>query len=166
MVFKAAGQHRISGGLKFGENALGTDPHLFAGLPGGSEIIEWFGFCPSFHDSALNSLELKGGSATLRIRAFRMTAEVDASGHYMLDRHAHISFELSGVTGIALRGDAESILDELTITRVETVAADWPMCVGPQVGDFELNFTTNIGLEGVMFAKEIKMLLEPSNPPA
>ena len=95
-----------------------------------------------------------------------MTSEVDAAGYFVLDRHVDISFELSGVTGLSLNGDAQSILDELVIRKVESVATDWSTCHGPQIGDYELNFSTQIGLEGVLFAKQIKMFLQPAIAPA
>jgi hypothetical protein len=46
-----------------------TDAALFASLPGGQAVIDWFGFCPDFHDASLERLEFAGGNALLSVRA-------------------------------------------------------------------------------------------------
>jgi hypothetical protein len=66
----------------------GTDAELIASLPGGQQVIDWFGFCPNFHDSVLERLEIASGDAVLALRAVRMTDRIDATGHFILDRHA------------------------------------------------------------------------------
>jgi hypothetical protein len=37
-----------------------TGENLFVSLPGGQSVVDWFGFCPDFHDGALEPLELVG----------------------------------------------------------------------------------------------------------
>jgi hypothetical protein len=103
-----------------------TDKDLFASLPGGRTLIEWFGFCPTFHDATLERVELTSGKVSLVIRAFRMTTEIDAEGHYVLDRHVFVTLQMRGVTGLKLSGDAGSIVSELTIRQ--------PGCVKTLVG--------------------------------
>lgn len=82
------------------------DEDLFGSLPGGQTVIDWFGFCPHFHDGNLERLELSGGNAVLAIRAFRMTSKVDAAGYFVQDRHAVVTLRMRGVTGVKLEGDA------------------------------------------------------------
>jgi hypothetical protein len=132
-----------------------TDPELFASLPGGAALIDWFGFVPTFHDATLEGLEMSDGATTLRLKAFRMTNEVDAEGYYVLDRHALVTISLSGVSGISLTGNASSIIFELRIRRLSADASGWLSCGGPEAGDFEIDFTTNYGLYGQLFARDL-----------
>ena len=57
-----------------------TDENLFASLPGGKAVIDWFGFCPSFHDATLERVEFSRGKAVIVLKTFRMTSETDANG--------------------------------------------------------------------------------------
>lgn len=145
-----------------------TDKQLFASLPGGQAIIDWFGFCPSFHDASLEKVELSAGAATLQIRTFRMNSETDAEGHHVLDRHALVTLRMSGVTGVKLEGEAGSIIGELAIRRVEaaSTASDWPTCGGPEKGDIQVAFDTAVGLEGAVYAKGLAFSLEPVAMPS
>lgn len=140
-----------------------TDVELIASMPGGRALIDWFGGGPSFHDGVLERLEIAAGGATLTISTFKMTDRVDASGHFILDRHAVVTLTLTGVTGLRLEGDAGSIISELTVRRTETDPPrdEWPSCAGPAAGDIEVAFDTSVGLFGTFFAKGLAFSLEP-----
>ena len=142
---------------------LATDENLFASLPGGQAIIDWFGFCPVFHDGTLERLELSNGNAALSIRTFRMTSETDANGFFVLDRHALVTLRMRGVTGVRLNGNAVSIVSELLIRRLQTdpLNDDWQSCAGPVTGNIEVTFGTAVGLYGSIFAKELAFELQP-----
>jgi hypothetical protein len=140
---------------------------IVASLPGGQALIDWFGFCPSFHDATLERLDVSGGNAVLAIRAFRMTSEVNAEGHFVLDRHALVTLRMLAVTGLKLAGDAGSIIFDLKIRRLSEAPdpSDWVTCAGPRVGDFEVSFDTSVGLYGTIYARELAFELEPRSPP-
>jgi hypothetical protein len=138
-----------------------TDPDLFASLPGGAALIDWFGFVPTFHDATLEGLEIAEGAVTLRLKTFRMTSEVDAAGYYVLDRHALVTVSLSGVSGISLAGDASSIIFELRIRRLSAGAPGWQSCGGPEAGDFEIDFMSSYGLYGQLFARDLALGFAP-----
>jgi len=144
-----------------------TDEKLFASLPGGQTIIDWFGFCPSFHDGTLERLELSAGDATLTVRTFRMGVKTDAEGFHVLDRLASVTLRLRGVSGVMLEGDAGSIISQLSIRRLGTPVArsDWETCVGPVPGDIEVAFDTAVGLYGSIYAKELAFELRPIPEP-
>lgn len=138
-----------------------TDPELFASLPGGAALIDWFGFVPTFHDATLEGLEIFDGATTLRLKAFRMTNEVDAAGYYVLDRHALVTISLSGVSGISLTGNASSIIFELRIRRLSADGSSWLSCGGPEAGDFEIDFTSSYGLHGQLYARDLTLDFTP-----
>ena len=97
-----------------------TDESLFAYLPGVQAVIDWFGFCPDFHDGTLERLELAAGHASITIRTHRMTAKTDAEGFYVPDRRAAVTLRMSGVTGVKLEGDAANSGD--TIPNCQSTA--------------------------------------------
>jgi hypothetical protein len=142
-----------------------TDPDLFASMPGGAALVEWFGFVPTFHDATLEGLEISEEATTLRLKAFRMTSEVDSAGYYVLDRHALVTISLSGVSGISLTGNATSIISELRIRRLSADAPGWHSCGGPEAGDFEIDFTSSYGLYGQLFARDLALGFTPMATP-
>jgi len=140
-----------------------NDESLFASLPGGQAIIDWFGFCPQFHDGHFEKLEIAGGDATLTVQGFRMTDHVDAAGFFVLDRRASVTLHMRGVSGVKLEGDAGSIISRLIIRRLDAdaPASEWISCMGPASGDIEVTFDTSVGLYGSIFAKELEFEIQP-----
>jgi len=140
-----------------------TDAKLFSTLPGGQAVIDWFGFCPDFHDSSLERLELSVGNAMLSVRTFRMTSKTDENGFFILDRHATVIFRMQGVTGVQLEGDAQSCISALVVRRLKTngVRSVWETCGGPVAGNIEVAFGTSIGLYGSLFAQRLEFELQP-----
>ncbi len=131
-------------------------------------MIDWFGFCPDFHDASIERIEVASGHAILAMRTFRTTSEVDAAGYFICDRHALVLLRMESVTGLKLEGDAGSIISELIIRRM-TVAvspAAWQTCAGPQVGDIEIAFESAVGLFGTIYAKDLTFELHPTETEA
>jgi hypothetical protein len=139
-----------------------TEDVLFAGLNGGPSVRDWFGYIPSFHDATLDRLELVDRNAALVIRCFRVTNEVDPSGHYVLDRRAVVTIHLAEVSGLSLVGDSSSIISELGIRRVEGAPPRFDNCGGPRRGDLEVRLESSYGLEGSIFARQIRLVLGPA----
>ena len=119
-----------------------TDELLFAELAGGQTLIDWFGFCPNFHDGKLEKFELFDGNAVLSILTHRLTRDVDADGYFVLDRLATVTLRFFGVTGVKLEGLAGSIISYLCIRRLQTDEADftWHSCAAPIAGNIEVAF--------------------------
>lgn len=140
-----------------------TDKDLFASLPGGRALIDWFGVCPGFHDAELVYLNVSSGAAHLALRWFLSTEAVDANGVFVRDRDAVVVIVMDGVTGLRLEGEAGSILSELTVRRLPSTPrrADWLSCAGPAAGDIEVAFDTSVGLSGVIYAKSVQFELRP-----
>ena len=143
-----------------------TDSELFLGLAGAPEISEWFGYVPSFHDATMNELVIAKDSAALSLNAFRMTDRVDDRGYFILDRHALITVHLSGVTGFSLKGDASSTVFELGIRRLESNEDAWDTVAGPAPGDWEVRWESAYGLEGAIYARDLKLTFRPNSQAA
>jgi hypothetical protein len=140
-----------------------NDQTLFASLTGGQAVIDWFGFCPRFHDASLERLEIVNGNILLAIYASRMTDELDQHGRFICDRHAIVTLRMSGVSGIRLHGSAVSIIFDLKIRRLpsDEAASNWETCAAPAKGDIEITFDTSMGLYGAMYTKELEFELQP-----
>ena len=136
---------------------------MFADLPGGQAVIDWFGYAPSFHDAKLTELSFASGNAELKIAAFRMTSDIDERGYFVLDRHAMVILSLARVTGVDVGGeDAHSIISELTIRRLKAAPPqNITASTHAQAGEYEVMFGSSYGLAGSIFAREIQLSLEP-----
>ena len=116
----------------------------------GAELLrKWFGAIPSFQDAGVESLTLTSGhGGSIRIRAFRMTDQIDERGYYVLDKHAFVTFHLSGVSDVELEDfDVGSVLDQLQVVRV-----------GER---FEIVFRSHVGLSGRLQAERIGVEVDP-----
>jgi len=133
---------------------------FFRALPGGAEVVDWFGFAPCFHDATLERLELANNSATLVLAAFRATSKVDDRGFFILDKHALVTIRLGLVSAVSLTGNAGSIVSSLAIGSVKSESS-WQTVPGPAVGDFEISWESSYGLEGVLCARDVRLSLQP-----
>jgi hypothetical protein len=138
-----------------------TDDRLFLTINGAKMLADWFGDIPSFHDASMTKLEIANGNAELALQTFRMTDEVDANGYFILDRHALVTVHFHGVTGVSLSGDATSTIQELGIRRVRVDQAEWDTVPGPITGNFEVRWESSFGLEGAIFAQDVRFSLVP-----
>ncbi|MBB6488604.1 hypothetical protein [Rhizobium lusitanum] len=140
-----------------------NDEHLFASLTGGQAVLDWFGFCPRFHDAALERLEIANGSVLLAIRAFRMADKLDRQRRFICDRHARVTLLMNAVSGIKLNGSAASIIFDLRIRRLaaDEAASNWETCDAPVKGDIVVTFDTSVGLHGLIYTKDLAFGLQP-----
>jgi hypothetical protein len=131
-------------------------PALLQNVPGGPELIEWFGgYAPRFHDAEVLGLTLdrEGARCSLRVHGFEMTSEVDGRGYFVCKRHAVVTFALVGLTALELADFAEqNALMGLTIDRNDD-------------GGFRLELDPANGLSGSIEARTLEISIEPGIPP-
>ena len=139
-----------------------TDRDVFAALPGGPAVIDWFGFVPSFHDAELDCLSVANGTASLTLKTFRMTGAVDATGVYVLGKHARVTLDLFDVTGLSLKGNAASVLIELGVRRIDAAPSGFDTCEGPRTGDVEVSFESSYGLMGSIYVRGVRFSVSPA----
>ena len=76
---------------------------IFHSVPGGEDLVRWFGQVPSFHDAEILSLHLcRKGPSALRLHGWIWTGKVADDGHGLLDKHAVVTFTLAGVMDLQL----------------------------------------------------------------
>jgi hypothetical protein len=124
----------------------------FREIPGGQELIDWFGPVPGFHDANLLDINLASkGTSTLRIHAWRMTDKVDDRGYFVLDKHVVVAIALQDVTYVALNEfDLPGIIFDLQITKADS--------------GFELAWSGSYGVSGTLRAQRISIDFRPGNP--
>jgi Immunity protein 50 len=123
-------------------------------LPGGTELEDWFGYVPNFHDSEVESLDFRRDPepSILRIHAWRASNEVDESGYYRRDRHATVSFILSGIAQMEINGwNHQNVLAGLEVAEDSE--------------GYVLTLYTTFGVDGQIVAKRVSVTIEPRQPP-
>jgi hypothetical protein len=128
-------------------------------LPGAANVVAWFGYWPTFHDSEVLSICLERSTGCrVAVHAFSKTAETDVSGHFVLDKHAIVTFVLegfpldsSGIVNTNIAGfNHQNVLSGLTVNR----NADW----------YELSLEGIYGIDGVICANQIRVEITPGIP--
>jgi len=79
---------------------------------GSEQIIDWFGYWPSFHDAEIHWIKLQrgipgqsnGSSAELLIHTYEITEDKDERGFLDLRKHCLIHLRLEGCTEVKLEG--------------------------------------------------------------
>ena len=123
-------------------------------VPGWSELIDWFGYSPNFHDAEILSIDLRREPevSTIRIHVWRTNDDVTPEGFYRLDRHAIATFSLWGIRSLQMEGwNHQNALWEL---RIDSGAEG-----------FTLHMPTANGLEGEIVAARISVAIEAYSPP-
>ena len=120
-------------------------PELLQRIKGQERLTAIFEGWPSFHDGTVELLVHKpGGFLELTCRIFRMTAELDAKGYYICNRHTRTKLRFDGCEEIKLRSIyAGAAIFEL---KLEEAILEHPPRVGWQVQidsstEFELELT-------------------------
>ncbi|SMH57414.1 Imm50 family immunity protein [Mesorhizobium australicum] len=128
-----------------------SGPSQIEDVPGGSELVGWFGAVPSFHDAEVLSFDLERDKASkLVIYGFRMTSEIDEQGYYVLDRKFIATFELDGIDKLELEGfSSQNILGTLSVA------------IRPAGAGFDLELDAIYGLAGRVGCKRLHVSFAP-----
>jgi hypothetical protein len=121
-------------------------------ISGASDVVSWFGHWPSFHDAEIISLHLnRSGPSTLVLYAWNMTDKVDASGHYVLEKHALVTFTLLGIADLELADfSGQNVIGSLVIER--------------QDKRFRIKLSPCYGLCGTLDADSVNVSVQPGRP--
>lgn len=144
------------------------DPHtsIYQEVPGGPELVRWFGEIPSFHDAEIVSLELsRRGISKLRVHGFLMLDKVDERGFGVHEKHAVVTFALEDIMDLQLDGfSPQNVIFGLQLQRATDRgrANYYPHPQSPQ--DIEIELEPCFGLDGVIRAKRVSISFEPGLP--
>jgi hypothetical protein len=140
---------------------------IYDALPGGAELVRWFGQVPTFHDGEILSLHLqRKGQSVLRVHGWINTGAVGQNGYYILDRHAIVTFTLTDVMDLQLDGfSIQNVIFGLVLRR----APDRPerqgyLALSPLPQDIEIEIEPCCGLSGLIRVRSISITFKPGMP--
>jgi hypothetical protein len=140
---------------------------IYDTVPGGAELVRWFGQVPTFHDAEILSLHLRRkGPSVLRLHGWIGTGAVRQDGYAVLDRHAIVTFTLTDVMDLQLDGfSIQNVISGLILRR----APDRPerrgyLALDPLPQDIEIELEPCYGLDGRIRARSVSITFEPGKP--
>jgi hypothetical protein len=121
-------------------------------IPGAEQLVDWFGFWPSFHDAEILELHLdRNEKSFIRIHTWLTKNEVDASGRFISDRHVVVTFWLEGIVALSLCGfNSQNVISGLEIE--------------PTPAGHRVRLAPCYGLSGDIEAEKMSITLEPGKP--
>ena len=138
---------------------------IYYTVPGGQELVQWFGQVPSFHDAEILSLDLRRqGQSALRLHCW--STKIRQDGFWVHDKHAVVTFTLEGVVDLQLdEFNHQNVIHGLILRR----APDRPdrrgyMALGPLPEDIEIEIEPCYGMNGWIRARSVAITLEPGKP--
>ena len=125
---------------------------LTSRIPGAGDLIEWFGYWPSFHDAEVTSVELtRSGPSRVAVHVFEITDEVNAKSQYVCRKHVIVSFRMDGILEVELTGfNRQNVLAGLEVAGLEQ--------------GYELRLAGCHGVDGRIAAESVCITLEPGPP--
>jgi hypothetical protein len=142
---------------------------IYDEVPGGADLVRWFGQVPTFHDGEILGLHLRRkGQSVVRLHGWINTGAVGQNGSYVLDRHAVVSFALTEVMDLQLDGfSIQNVIFGLVLRR----APDRPerrgyLALDPLPQDIEIELEPCYGLSGLIRARAVSIAFEPGTPNA
>ncbi|WP_083590600.1 Imm50 family immunity protein [Aurantimonas sp. 22II-16-19i] len=143
----------------------GSDAAIYHEVPGGPELLQWFGQVPNFHDAEILSLELQRKKPSiLRLHGWTSTAEED--GTYVLDREAVVSFTLYDVMDLQVEGFShQNVIGSLNLRRAtDRAERRGYLSLAPLPGDVEIELEPCFGLDGFIRARAVTIAFVPGAP--
>ena len=121
-------------------------------VPGWENVIDWFGYAPSFHDSEVVAIDLRRDPepSTVCIHAWRTNRDLTETGHFRQDGHALVTFKLHGIKALKLEGWGQNVLSELSVDRTDE--------------GYILRLPEIFGVDGEISATQIEITVEPFEP--
>ena len=140
---------------------------IYAGIPGGSNLLAWFGRVPSFHDAEIVSFSLHRRSAsTLVLHTWNVTSEVDERGYLVLDRHAVVTFALEDILDRQLDGFShQNVISGLVLRRAPDRPDRRPFYwTDASSDDVEIELNPCFGLSGRVRCRRVSVSFVPGKP--
>lgn len=140
---------------------------VYQSIPGGQDLLDWFGGPPSFHDAEILSLLLdRSGPSMLKLHGWIMTDRVDDKGYFVLDRHAVVTFRLEKIADLRLEGfTAQNVIHGLRLRRIPLPSAARELASPHRGGEVvELTLDDCYGPSGSIWARTVSVRVEPGKP--
>lgn len=150
------------------EVALMADDHaIYREIPGGAELLQWFGEVPGFHDAEILGLDLRrNGQSELKIHGWIMTNEIAENGSIALDRCAIVIFRFDDVVDLQIEGfNHQNVIYGLILRRaLHRPERRDHLSLPPLPQDFEIELLPCYGLSGFIRARTLSITVQPGKP--
>jgi hypothetical protein len=140
---------------------------LYAGIPGGPELIAWFGEVPRFHDAEIVSLSInRRAPSILRIHNWATKFVEEPPSGLIFDRHAVVTFTLEDIVDLQLTSFShQNVILGLLLTRAPDRPDRRPFYGAPSSpDDYELQLEPCYGLHGLIRCRKVSVSFTPGNP--
>jgi hypothetical protein len=139
---------------------------IYDDVPGGADLVRWFGQEPTFHDAEILSLLLRRkGQSVLSLHVWINTGAVGQGGYFVLDRHAIVTFTLAEVLDLQLDGfSIQNVIYGLILRRAQDRPARRGYFADPRPEDVEIELEPCYGLSGFIRARAVSITFEPGKP--
>jgi|SRR5690242_8940989 Immunity protein 50 len=127
-------------------------PHHLQEIPGATELHDWFGHWPTFHDAEVISLHLnRQGTSALRVHTWETTNQVDTEGCYILTKHVVVEFLVDSVSNCVLGAfNHQNVISGLAVEKTDS--------------GYRLILSERYGLTGSIDLGSIRIRITPGKP--
>jgi hypothetical protein len=149
-----------------------NDLELLNKVPGGPELIAWFGKVAHFHDAEILQLHLdRSGQSHLHIHTWHMTNTTDERGFFVLEKHVVVTLTFEEITGLKLEGfSGQNVIFGLEVTRYgsgnDYLGKTFRSSAEPNKDDYTVVMDHCFGLSGVICSRKLSIGFAPGAPQA
>jgi Immunity protein 50 len=142
-------------------------PDVLNSIPGGPELLAWFGYVPSFHDAEIIDLHLnRTGPSTLRIHTWVMDPETKTEDWPPFEKHVIVTFTVEDIVGLDLEDfSSQNVISGLVLRLIrEDVPSfnmKWLHPPKPLPDIYEIVLEPCYGLCGTIRAHRVSISLTP-----
>lgn len=139
---------------------------IYEDIPGGPELLAWFGQEPTFHDAEIIGLSLnRSGVSELKIHGWINTGDVGTDGHFVLAKHATVTFSLEGIMDLQLDGfSAQNVISGLELGYATDRGRSNYFSLSQDLQDIDIELMPCYGLDGYIRAKKVTVSFVPGRP--
>jgi hypothetical protein len=139
----------------------------YEALPGGPEMLRWFGQVPSFHDGEIVSLHLNRRSTSyLKVYGWVGDGTSGSDGYLKSLKRAVVTFALDGISYLEVDGfNQQNVIDGLMIARrPKDPERQLYYAFNATDDDYELHMENCFGISGMIRCAQISITLVPGRP--
>jgi hypothetical protein len=145
-------------------------PDVLNSIPGGPELLAWFGYVPSFHDAEIIDLHLnRAGPSTLRIHTWDMDPDHRTGEWPPFTKYVIVTFVLEEIIRLDLEDfSPQNVIMGLELKRVKEEIPSFGMTwldkppTSPEF--YEIHLVPLYGLAGTIRARRVSISLTPGKP--
>lgn len=139
---------------------------IYEDIPGGPELLAWFGQEPTFHDAEILSLSLnRSGVSELKIHGWINTGEIGPDRTLLLAKQAIVTFHLEQIMDLQLDGfSVQNVISGLELGYAKDRGRSDYFSLPQDPNDVDIELMPCAGLDGYIRAKKVSVSFVPGCP--